>query len=93
MKNPKLSFRVIGTSGPLSLSWFPGPMGDAVEAENEIGVGFFSPNGELLSVEFDDVEEKEDHQFLQFQEYRVEIWVKSGKVKHVLEKKKSKRAA
>lgn len=80
MKKAKISFRVIGDSGPLSISWFQGPKGDAVEAKNEIGVGFFSEEGELLAVEFDDVEEKKDHQVLEFDRQQVEVTVEQGQV-------------
>ena len=85
MKKDKVSFRVIGESGPLSISWYAGPKGDAVEAKNQIGVGFFSPNGELLGVEFDDVSEKKDHQALVFDHYRVEVTTKNGKVSYKVE--------
>jgi len=84
MKKAKVSFRVIGDSGPLSISWFQGPKGDAVEAKNEIGVGFFSASGELLSVEFDDVDEKHDRQVLEFDRYKVEVSVNKGKVSYSL---------
>lgn len=84
MKKGKVSFRVIGDSGPLSISWFQGPKGDAVEAKNEIGVGFFSEDGELLAVEFDDVEEKKDHQILEFDRYEVEVTVEQGHVSFVV---------
>ena len=84
MSKPKVSFRVIGESGPLSITWSPGPLGDAVEDRNGIGVGFFSPTKELLSVEFDDVNSKDDHQVLEFGRFKIEINVKSGKVSHHL---------
>jgi hypothetical protein len=84
MSKPKVSFRVIGESGPLSLTWSPGPMGDAIEDKNGIGVGFFSPTKELLSVEFDDVNSNNDHQILEFGRFKIEINVKSGKVSHHL---------
>jgi hypothetical protein len=45
MKKAKISFRAIGNSKPLSIFWFQGSKGDAVEAKNEIGVGFFSDDG------------------------------------------------
>ena len=99
MKKGKISFRVIGDSGPLSISWFQGPKGDAVEAKNEIGVGFFSVDGELLAVEFDDVEEKKDHQVLEFDRYLVEVSVNNGKISYSVQKpersskKKAKDAA
>ena len=99
MKRAKISFRVIGDSGPLSISWFQGPKGDAVEAKNENGVGFFATDGELLGVEFDDVSEKEDHQALEFDHYRIDVSVHKGKVSYSFKKigrspkKKSKDAA
>jgi hypothetical protein len=82
MKKAKLSFRVIGESGPLTISWFDGPKGDAVEAKNGIGVGFFSSDGTLLCVEFDDVNEKHDSQTLEFDRYRVQASVNKGKVSY-----------
>lgn len=84
MRKSKISFRVIGDSGPLSISWFDGPKGDAVEAKNGIGVGFFTTNGELLMVEFDDVKEIKDEQHLDFDKYRVETSVNKGKVTYSL---------
>ena len=90
MKKEKISFRVIGDSGPLSISWFDGPKGNAVDAKNEIGVGFFSKSGELLMVEFDDVDELTDYQFLEFDRYRVEVKVNNGKVSYKVEALKSK---
>lgn len=84
MSKPKISFRVIGESGPLSITWSPGPLGDAIEDKNGIGVGFFSPTKELLSVEFDDVNSKNDHQLLEFDRFKIEISVKGGKVSHTL---------
>jgi len=48
MKKPEIFFNPIGGSSILSINWFPGyPLGDAVEAKNEIGVGFFAHNGDL----------------------------------------------
>ena len=97
MKKNKVSFRVIGDSGPLSISWFDGPKGDAVEAKNGIGVGFFSTSGELLMVEFDDVEENKDQQYLEFDRYRVDVSVNKGKVTFLLDeldqKKKTHKAS
>lgn len=78
-------FKPIGGSAPLSIYYYEsGNLGDAVEANNELGVGWFSPNGEILAVQFDDVEEKKDHQVLEFDRYRVEVNVKDGKVSHNL---------
>lgn len=82
MKKPKISFRNIGGSGPLTISWFDGPKGDAIEANNGIGVGFFSADGTLLCVEFDDMAKVVGHQVLEFDRYRVEASIKKGKVSH-----------
>ena len=71
-------------TGPLTISWFKGPKGSAVEAKNGIGVGFFSDDGTLLCVEFDDVEETKDHQELVFDRYRVSVDVNHGKITHAL---------
>lgn len=88
-KRGKISFRVIEGTGPLSISWSEAPKGDAIEAKNEQGVGFFSNEGELLSVEFDEVKETKDHQILEFEGYRVEVSVKKGKVLYSVETIKS----
>lgn len=84
-KHESIFFRPIGGSAPLSIYyWEAGNLGDAVEANNEIGVGWFSPNGEILAVQFDDVSEKKDHQALEFDHYRVEVTVDKGKISHSL---------
>lgn len=81
MKRPTISFRHFGGSGPLSAYWYPGPYGDAVEATQGKGVGWFAPNGELLGVEFDDVTTHEDRQALAFKNgVSVEVVVKKDKV-------------
>ena len=82
MKDAKISFRVIGNSGPLTLSWSDEAKGPAIEAKNGTGIGFFSEAGKLLCVEFDDVEEKTDHQHLNFDSVQIEVWVKNGKIKY-----------
>lgn len=84
MKKPKIFFNPIGGSSILSITWFSGPLGPAVESNNGIGVGFFAHNGDLLSVMFDDVNEKQDHQVLEFDRYRVEAFVNKGKVSYSL---------
>ena len=86
-KKPEVFYRPIDGSAPLSIYWYEGPKGDAVEANNEDGVGFFGTSGELLGVIFDDVSEKKDDQFLEFLNSRVEISVKNGKVFFKLIKK------
>ena len=35
-------------------------------------MGFFSSNGDLLEVIFDDVSEEEDHQILEFKKHKIE---------------------
>lgn len=106
MIKAEVFYHPIEGSSPLSIYWRKGPYGDAIEAKNEIGVGFFSQTGELLAAQFDDVEEKKDHQVLEFDRYRVEIFVSKGKISHSvifvetpnkgprsLNKKKTKKAA
>lgn len=77
---PKIFFNPIEGSAPLSISWYPGPYGDAHEAKEGNGVYFTSPNGELLAVQFDDVEAKQDQQTLTTKTgVRIQISVKSRK--------------
>jgi hypothetical protein len=82
MKKGKVFFRPIEGSGSLTISWTSGPKGDAVEAKNGCGVGFFSDSGDLLCVIFDEVQSSQDQQSLEFKRYRVKIAVKNGKVTH-----------
>jgi len=92
MKNtkPKVFFKPIEGSGPLSIDWHQGGKGDAVEAINELGVGFFSPSGELLGVIFDDVDEQNDQQVLKFKNSLVvELKIKNSKIDFKLKTKKS----
>lgn len=84
MKNGKVFFHPIDGSGPLTISWSSEPKGDAMEAEKGAGVGFFSGDGELLCVIFDDVKPDQDHQILEFNHKRVEITVKNGRVAHAV---------
>jgi hypothetical protein len=94
MKKPKIFFNPIAGSSILSITWFPGPLGDAVEAKVGAGVGFFAHNGDLLSVQFDDVEESHDHQILEFDRHRVEVTVNKGKISYSMtELPSSKRAS
>src|SRR5258708_17451327 len=80
MKQPKISFRVRGGSGPLAIYWHDGPYGDATESQNGIGVGWFSPDGTLLGVEFDDVSRDADLQELKFKNVSVSAAVHGGKI-------------
>ncbi len=90
---PKIFFNPIEGSAPLSINWYPGPYGDAQESKEGTDVYFTSPNGELLAVQFDDVEEREDQQTLTTKSgVCVQISVKSGKTS-VRVARKSKKAA
>lgn len=82
MRRGEVFFHPMEGSGQLSISWSPAPKGAAVEAKKGNGVGFFSANGNLLSVIFDDVSAAEDRQVLEFKKYKIEISVKNGVVKH-----------
>jgi hypothetical protein len=91
---PEVSFRVIGDSGPLSIYWYPGPYGDAVECQKGSGVCWLSPTGDLLGVEFDDVDRDGDKQELHLpNDCVVSVKTKSGKVQFSLTQPKSKKHA
>ena len=78
---PKIFFNPIEGSAPLSINWYPGPYGVAHDSKEGSGVYFTAPNGELLAVQFDDVDEKQDQQTLVTKNgIRVSINVKAGKV-------------
>lgn len=89
MKPGKVFFHPIEGSGQLSISWSAEPKGDAIEAKNGLGVGFFSQEGDLLSVIFDEVKSSEDHQFLEFSKHRIDVTVKKGKVAYKIHNKTS----
>ncbi|MBS0649398.1 MAG: hypothetical protein JSS10_09290 [Verrucomicrobia bacterium] len=80
MKKGKIFFHPIDGSASLTISWSLVPKGDAVEAKNGEGVGFFSDTGDLLCVIFGEVQADQDQQILQFDRYLVKITVKNGKV-------------
>ena len=82
MKRADVFFHPMEGSGQLSISWSSALKGAAIEAKKGNGVGFFSANGDLLSVIFDDVTAAEDHQTLEFKKYKIEISVRCGTVKH-----------
>jgi hypothetical protein len=84
MKRAEVFFHPMDGSGQLSITWSSLPKGAAIEAKRGNGVGFFSTKGDLLSVIFDDVLSEKDHQVLEFKEYKVEISVMQGIVKHKL---------
>ena len=82
MKKPEVSFRVFGGSGPLSIYWTDGPYGDAIDSTSGKGVAWISPSGDTLGVEFDDVNEVNDHQVLKLANGEtVTVDVSKGKVK------------
>lgn len=89
LKKPKIFFNPISGSSILSITWYSGPLGDAVESNNQNGIGYFGHNGDLLSVQFDDVDAEKDQQVLEFDGFTVECSVKMGKVSFGLIKKKS----
>jgi hypothetical protein len=91
-KKGKVFFNPIDGSAPLSISWYSGNKGDAVESNNENGVGFFSPTGELLCVIFDDVDEKNDQQSLEFDKYIITLKIKNSKITYELIKKDQKKS-
>ena len=82
MKQGEVFFHTMEGSGQLSISWSSASKGAAIEAKKGDGVGFFSTNGDLLSVIFDDVSAVEDHQILEFKTCKIEISVKNGVIKH-----------
>ena len=91
MRKPAISFRHFGGSGPLSVYWHPGPYGDAVEAARGSGVGWFTPTGEVLGVEFDDVTFEQDEQCLEFSNgVAVRLRVRRGKARVQLDTRRRK---
>ncbi len=84
MKKGKVFFHPIDGSASLTISWSSTPKGDAVEAKNGSGVGFFSEKGDLLCVIFDEVQSNDDHQTLEFNREYIEITTKNGKVTYAV---------
>ncbi len=84
MKKGKAFFHPIEGTGSLTISWSSRPKGDSIEAKKGAGVGFFSEEGALLSVIFDEVDASEDHQTLEFNRYRVVVRLKNGQVSYTL---------
>ena len=85
MKKARVTFLPIAGSGTLHLDFSPGPFGDATEALQGNGVGFFSAQDDLLGVTFDDVDEKRDHQVLEFTRHRIELKIRNGKITYQVE--------
>lgn len=87
MKKGKVFFHPIEGTGSLTISWSSSPKGDAIEAKRGSGVGFFSDEGSLLAVVFDEVKERQDSQILDFDQMSIEIRVKAGKIDYEIIKK------
>jgi len=86
-KKVKIFFSTIEGSGPLAIYWKSGPYGDAVEATEGDGVYWTSANGDLLGVQFDDVNEKKDDQTLLLSKgHEVCVSVRKGKVEYKVKK-------
>lgn len=80
-RKSKIFYHPIEGAAPLSVYWYPGPYGDAKESKEGNGVYFSSPNGELLGVQFDNVDESSDQQSLTTKYgHRIHVKVKAGKV-------------
>ncbi len=96
MKTPEIFFNPICGSGPAAIYFHEGPYGDAIESNNEIGIGFFSRSGELLAVEFDEVIAIKDTQILEFNSAIVKIVAKQSKISctvTLVKKKNNKKKA
>lgn len=89
MKKEKIFFHPIDGSGSLTISWSPGPKGDAVEAKRGNGVGFFSEREDLLSVIFDEVRADHDQQSLKFDSISVEIKANNGRITYAIIKNRA----
>jgi hypothetical protein len=85
MTKPRITFIPIDGSGVLHIDFEKGPLSEASEATKGDGVGFFSANGILQGVTFDDVDETHDDQTLVFGTCAVAIAVRKGKVSFKLD--------
>ena len=84
MREKKVFYCPIDGSAPLSIYWFDGAKGDAVEAISGDGVGFVSPSQDMLGVIFDDVSAEKDQQEFFFENGgKVKIKVSEGKIQIV----------
>ncbi len=81
-KKIEIFFEERGGEGPLAIYLLKGPYGDAIQANNGRGVGFFDQTGKLIAVQFDLVNAKKDKQKIEFQNgTSVEINVQKSKVR------------
>jgi hypothetical protein len=92
VKKPyKIFYNPLEGSASLAVYWFPGSYGVGIEPKEMNGVYFTFPNGELLGVQFDDVNELQDEQWMTTKAgTKVHVITKSGKVKVKVETKKNK---
>ena len=88
MKKGKVFFHPIEGSGALTISWSSEPKGDAVEAKQGSGVGFFSSKGDLLCVIFDEVQSAGDHQVLVFDKFQIKVTVKGERIIYLLTRRR-----
>jgi hypothetical protein len=94
MRKPNVSFRHFAGSGPLSIYWYDGPYGNAVEASDGKGVAWLAQNRQLLGVEFDDVRWEADSQTLKVPNGDVvSVRVRRGRVTVHLKHDRKGRAA
>ena len=94
MKKPTISFRHFSGSGPLSVYWYDGALGDAIEARQGQGIKCLAPSGELLGVEFDDVAYPDDEQELEIHNgHTVKLRVSKGRPTIRIVRKRRRTAA
>lgn len=77
----KVFYNPIDGSSPLSIYWFDGAKGDAIEADSGDGVGFFSPSQGMLGVIFDDVEINDEQELFFSNGGKVKVKITDGTVK------------
>ena len=83
MIKAKVFYRPVEGSSSLSIYWFDGAKGDAIEAKSGDGVGFFSPSQEMLDVIFDDVAINDEQELFFLSGAKVRAKVISGEVEIV----------
>ncbi len=71
--------------------WFPGPYCNRIESKENNGVYFSAPNGDILGVQFDDVQAaKDEHVMTTKTGVKISVSTKLGKVKVKVESKKKR---
>lgn len=86
MKRPDVFFENTGGEGPLSIYWQEGPYGDAVEADDGLGVVFIDDHHQVIAAQFDRVFSDHDHQILTYKNTKIEITTLKGKVVKISKK-------